>query len=397
MFKGKSEMTQQNRSDQNKSDQNKTADTQTETPAPVSKKRRLPQWLLWALAPAVVLAGVAWFTFNSGRYQSTDNAYLHADIITIAPEIAGRVVEVAVQANQRVKAGDVLFRLEADKLQLAVDEINAQGVAIGEYLDSSREGYHAAVADLAARQADVKHNQQQFNRVQDLRAKGMVSQENLDDAENVVATAIADRDAAVAMVAKSKSMLGGDAKTPLADLAGYKIVQAQLKKAQIDLDHAVIRAPVDGYIGSETLQVGDYLMIGQATMPLVTDTLWVDANFKETDMTWVVPGQKATVEVDTYPGEEWRAEVASISPASASMFSVLPAQNATGNWVKVVQRIPVRLRILSPDDGHGVLRAGMSVEVRIDTGEGHTLADRWLGTTDSKKQQQPVHAGVVTK
>lgn len=367
--------------------------------APVAKarKRRVPQWLLWTLGPALVLAGAAWFVFTSGRYESTDNAYLHADIITIAPEIAGRVVAVAVQPNQQVKAGDILFRIEPDKLKLAVDELNAQTVAIGEYLDSTREGYKVAIADLAARQADVKHTQQQFNRVQDLRIKGVVSQEDLDNAQNDMATAIADRDAAIAMVAKSKSMLGGNAKTPLAEMAGYKIVEAQLKKAQIDLEHAVVRAPADGYIGSETLQVGDYLMVGQAAMPLVTEALWVDANLKETDMTWVVAGQKAVVKVDTYPGEQWRAEVSSISPASASMFSVLPAQNATGNWVKVVQRIPVRLRILSPGDGRGVLRAGMSAEITIDTGKGHTLVDGLLGRAGSKNTPQTARAGGTDK
>lgn len=383
-------------------DTNLATEAQVEEPeidASVSarRKRSVPQWLLWTLRPVVVCAGVAWFAITSGRYESTDNAYLHADIITIAPEVAGRVIEVAVQSNQRVAAGDILFRIEPNKLQLAVDELNAQTIAIGEYLDSSREGYHAAVAELAAREADVKHTRQQFNRVQDLRAKGVVSQEDLEDAENDVATAVADRDSAVAMVAKSKSMLGGDAKAPLSELAGYKIVQAQLKKAQIDLDHAAIRAPVDGYIGSETLQVGDYLMVGQAAMPLVADTLWVDANLKETDMTWVAPGQKVIVKVDTYPGQQWQAQVSSISPASASMFSVLPAQNATGNWVKVVQRIPVRLQILSPGDGNGVLRAGMSAVVTIDTGEGHTLKDRWLGTTGSSKKPQATRAGGATE
>ncbi len=113
-------------------------------------------------------------------------------------------------------------------------------------------------------------------------------------------------------------------------------------------------------------------------MPLVTENIWVDANFKETDMTWVRAGQKATFSVDAYPRRKWQAEVASISPASSAMFSVLPAQNATGNWVKVVQRIPVRLRIITAQDDNGVLRAGMSAEVWIDTGNGHTLADRWF-------------------
>ena len=349
-----------------------------------TRTRRAQQWFLWILGPAVVLAGGGWYALHSGRYQSTDNAYLHADIITIASEVAGRVVEVRVHENQRVQAGDVLFRIDPQPYELAVSELKAEAEAIGAYLDSSRDAYAAALADLDSKRADLRHGEQTYQRIDDLRGKGLVSQESLDDAANTVETARADRDAAIAMAAKARTLLGGDADTPVEQLAGYRVIQARLARAELDLARTTVRAPADGVIGKQTLQAGDYLALGQAAMPLVTDTLWIDANFKETDMTWVRPGQKAVLSVDTYPGREWQAEVASISPASSAMFSVLPAQNATGNWVKVVQRIPVRLNIVTPQSGEAVLRAGMSVEIEIDTGSGHTLADRWFAADDGR-------------
>lgn len=353
---------------------------------PRSRSRRIGRWVLWIFGPAVVLVGCVWYVFTVGRYEATDNAYLHADVITIAPEVAGRVVEVAVRENQHVRAGDLLFRIDPEPYQLAVNELEAQAIAIGEYLNSSRDSYAAALADLEARRADVKHEEQLYRRVEDLRAKGLVSQENLDDASNSVATARADRDAAEAMAAKEKTLLGGDADAPVQQQAGYRVIEARLAKAQLELDHTVVRASVDGIIGKQTLQAGDFLNTGQAAMPLVAEDVWVNANFKETDMTWVRPGQRATVSVDAYPGREWQAEVASVSPASSAMFSVLPAENATGNWVKVVQRIPVRLHILHPESDGPVLRAGMSAEVKIDTGSGHTLADRWFGRDPEASQ-----------
>jgi len=341
---------------------------------------RLRQWILWILGPAVVLAGGTWYVFTQGRYQSTDNAYLNADVITIASEVAGRITAVEVQENQRVHAGDVLFRIDPKPFELAISELKAQALAISDYLNSSRDSYTAALADLSSKRSDLKHELQLYQRIKDLRAKGVASQESLDDALNKVETARADRDAAIAMAAKAKTLLGGDSETPTQDMAAYQIIKARMAKAQLDLSHTVVRAPADGVIGKKSLQAGDYVNVGQAAIPLVSDTVWVDANFKETEMTWIRTGQKASLTVDAYPGRKWQAEVSSISPASSAKFSVLPAQNATGNWVKVVQRIPVRLRILTPQMDDAVLRAGMSAEVTIDTGGGHTLANLWFGT-----------------
>ncbi len=235
-------------------------------PRPAQKAQRRPRralrWLLWMLGPAVVLAGGIWYAFTSGRYVSTDNAYLHADIITIAPEVAGRVAEVAVHENQRVLAGDVLFRIDPKPYELAVNELHAQAAAVGEYLNSSRDSYAAALADLESKRADLKHELQLYRRIEDLRAKGVVSQESLDDAANAVETARADRDAAAALVAKAKTLLGGDAATPMDQLAGYKVIEARLARAMLDLEHTVVRAPMAGVVGKDTLQAGDYVISG---------------------------------------------------------------------------------------------------------------------------------------
>ncbi|MEO8670935.1 MAG: HlyD family secretion protein [Tahibacter sp.] len=345
-----------------------------------SPKAKRGNRLLWIAGPLVV-AGVAGFVyFTTGRYVSTDNAYVQADHVTIAPQIAGRVVEVLVRENQAVKAGDILFRLDAQPLEIAAARNEAQLESVRGLLDGARNGYRGAQADLRSADADLAHAEQQFQRVKDMRARGLVAQQMLDDSANAVASARGKRDSDAATVAKAQNTLGGLPDAANETLPGYKLAMAQLAQTKLDLEHVVVRAPVDGVIGKQDLQVGEFLGIGQAAMPLVaTRQLWVEANFKETDLTHVEVDQVAQVEVDTYPGRKWKAHVASISPASGSEFSLLPAQNATGNWVKIVQRIPVRL-VIDPVPGAPVLRPGMSAEVEIDTGRQNAHYAKWFGS-----------------
>jgi membrane fusion protein (multidrug efflux system) len=360
------------------------APTATESVAPAPRRRR--NLLLWVLGPALVLAGAGWFWLTSGRYVSTDNAYVQADHATIAPQISGRVVEVLVHDNQPVKAGDVLFRIDAQPLQIAMARMQAQMESVRSLLDAGRAGYRSAQADLASAEEALRVNERQYERMKEMRAKGLVAQKDVDDAANNYANAKGKRDSDTAALTRAQGLLGGLPNTKDEDLAGYKLAQAQYEQARLDLDHATVRAPIDGVIGKVTLQPGDFLAAGQAAMPLVaTDSLWVDANFKETDLTHVVTGLPATVEVDTYPGKKWHAHVASISPASGAEFSLLPAQNATGNWVKIVQRIPVRLAIDDAGDGP-ILRAGMSAVVEIDTGRQNSLLGRLQGAKEPEAQ-----------
>jgi membrane fusion protein, multidrug efflux system len=355
------------------------SDKQPATPGvePKSKKRR--NLVLWILGPAVVAVIAGYMYLTSGRYVSTDNAYIQADHATIAPQISGRVVEVLVRENQAVKAGDVLFRIDSQPLQIAMTRMQAQMESVRSLLDAARAGYRSAQADLRSADDALKVNETQLNRMKELRAKGIVAQKDVDDAAKNFTDARGKRDSDIAALSKAEGFLGGLPNTKDEDLAGYKLAQAQYESAKLDLEHATVRAPIDGVIGKQNLQPGDFLGAGQAAMPLIaTKSLWVDANYKETDLTHVTIGQPATVEVDTYPGKKWKAHVASISPASGAEFSILPAQNATGNWVKIVQRIPVRLVIDDQESGP-TLRAGMSSIVEIDTGKQNSLLGRLQG------------------
>ena len=356
-------------------------DMQTQDAAPPAR-RRWARMLMWTAGPALVLVIGGWLYLTSGRYASTDNAYVQADRVTVAPQIGGRVVEVAVRENQPVKQGDVLFRIDPAPLEIAVARMQAQVDSVKSLLDAARNGYASAQADVRSSAADLKYKQQQFERMKELRGRGLIAQQALDTAANDLAAARAKQDANNAAVAKAQNMLGGLPSTPDEQLAGYRLALAQLAQARLDLEHATVRAPMDGTVGKTALQPGDFLATGQAAMPLVANTLWVEANFKETDLTHVAVGQPAEIEVDTYPGTKWKARVASISPASGAEFSVLPAQNATGNWVKIVQRIPVRLSIENPQSDGMILRAGMSTVVAIDTGRRNSVLGRWQGAAD---------------
>jgi membrane fusion protein (multidrug efflux system) len=346
---------------------------------PPAKKRSWKRTLMWIGGPALVIAIGGYMYITSGRFASTDNAYVQADRVTVAPQVSGRVAQVDVRENQPVKKGDVLFRIDAEPLQIAAARMQAQVESVKSLLDAARSGYHSAEADIRSSAADLKYKEQQFKRMQELRGRGLVAEQALDDAANNLAAARAKQDSNNAALSKAQNLLGGLPQTPDEQLAGYKLALAQLAQAKLDLEHATVRAPIDGVIGKTTLQPGDFLTMGQAAMPLVATTLWVDANYKETDLTHVAAGQNATIEVDTFPGKKWQARVASISPASGAEFSVLPAQNATGNWVKIVQRIPVRLSIEEPNHDGMILRAGMSAVVEIDTGKQNSILGRWQG------------------
>ncbi|HET9033193.1 MAG TPA: HlyD family secretion protein [Dokdonella sp.] len=356
-----------------------------EASEPMPKRKRSNR-ILWIAGPLVVALIAGWFYLTAGRYSSTDNAYVQADQVTIAAQVAGRVVEVAVHENQPVRKGDLLFRIDPEPLQIAVEQMQAQIAAAGDYLNASRDTFRSASADLRASEATLRNHEAQLKRIRELRSRGLVAQKALDDAINDVTTARGTRDSDSASLAKSRTMLGGAVDTPLNELSGYRVVMAQLAKAKLDLSHAEVRAPIDGTIGKMHLQPGDYLNVGQAAMPLVSNSLWVEGNFKETDLTNVRVGQAAEIEVDTYPGHKWKATVSSISPASGSQFSILPAQNATGNWVKIVQRIPVRLSIDTTNNAGLILRAGMSAEVEIDTGAENSLLGRWTANQPHRPQ-----------
>lgn len=330
------------------------------------KRRRVPAWL-WIAGPLLVAGFFGWEWWQASRVADTDNAYIKAERILVAPQVGGRVVEVAVAQNQPVKQGDLLFRIDSDPLQIALAQNEALLARMANSASASRAKVTGTHSSIQAARETLAWSQRDLQRMIDLSGQQLVSRKMVDDARHAVAEARTDLADAIASESEATASLSGSVDTPTADLPEYRAALAMVEKAKLDLAHAEVRAPVDGVVGLHDLQVGEYLNVGQSAMPLVaTGSMWIEANFKETQLQKLRVGQPATVEVDSYPGVKWKAHVASIAPASGAEFSVLPPQNATGNWVKIVQRIPVRLELDGASAAAPPLRAGMSADVVVD-------------------------------
>lgn len=335
----------------------------------------LRRFALLVVVPIVIVAGALTFYLLGGRYVGTDNAYVRADIVTIATDVSGIVAEVPVHDNQEVAAGDVLLRLDDLPFRLALARAEADLGNVANALRATQASYHEAEAAIASGEADVVFRQQEFDRQADLARRNVNARAQLDSAKHDLDTATADLSAQRFALNALGAQLNGDPDQPIEENPRYLAAVAARDGAQRDLDHTVIRASSAGVVANvDAVHVGESLPANQAAFSLVsTDRLWIEANPKETDLTYVLPGQPAEVTVDTYPGRVWHGRVASLSPASGSAFSVLPAQNSSGNWVKVVQRIPLRIELDTSKD-QPLLRSGMSVEVDVDTGHQRTLA-----------------------
>ena len=327
---------------------------------------RVPRWL-WIAGPLAVALFFGWEWYGSSHAVDTDNAYVKAERIMVSAQVGGRVLEVPVAQNQAVKKGQLLFRLDDEPLRIALESAQAHLAQIANQASASRAQVAGAGSGIAAAAETERWAQQEVARAQDLARRQLIPRKTLDDAMHALAEARTQRAAAESAQTQAAAALGGNAGTATAQLPEYRAALAALEKARFDLAQARVYAPVDGVVGTHDLQPGEYLNAGQVAMPLVaSDPVWVEANFKETDLAKLHVGQAAHIKVDSYPGVRWDARVASIAPGAGSEFSVLPAQNATGNWVKVVQRIPVRLELVRRDAHAQVLRAGMSAEVKVE-------------------------------
>ena len=354
--------------------------------APARKRRRsLIRLLLLVVVPviAVVIAGV--FYLTGGRYVGTDDAFTKADTVPVSADISARVVAIEVHDNEHVTQGQVLFRLDDETFRLALAKAESKLTQTRNDISALQANYRQKQADMQAAKAQLSFSQSEYGRQAALASQGYAAKSKLDDTKRALDMARqqtnADQQAIDAIVAQ----LGGDADKPVEQQAAYLQAVAERDQAALDLRHTVVTAPSAGTVGQvPSLQVGMYLTAGTQAFTLVrTDAIWVEANMKETDLTYVRPGQEATITIDTYPDRSWKAKVTSLSPASGNELSVLPAQNATGNWVKVVQRIPVRLELeLMPGDPP--LSTGMSAVVSIDTGHRRNLpfVTRALAGTD---------------
>jgi membrane fusion protein, multidrug efflux system len=347
----------------------------TPEPATPSRRRWLrPVLMLGGVLAVVVGAGAFWL--HGGRYAGTDDAYVQADKLLLATDISGIVERIVVHEGDAVQAGQVLVALDASPFRHALDQTAAQLQQTALSLAAMQADYQRMLRDIAAQEAAVQLAQAQYERQAQLVNTAAVSRSAFDQARFGLIQAQQTLESLRAQARVQLAKLGGDAEAPVERHPDYLQAQARLAEAQRQLDHTTLRAPFAGIVTQvSTLQPGQYLGAATPAFALVSsDHVWVDALPKETDLTHVKPGDKATVTVDTYPGVTWTGEVESISPASGSTFSVLPAQNASGNWVKVVQRIPVRIRIVEPAGGPP-LRAGMSAVVSIDTGHERHLSD----------------------
>jgi len=344
---------------------------------PLRQRLRLP---LMLAGPVIVLLAAGYWFLTTGRYVSTDDAYVQAARVQVSTDISGRVSEIDVKDNERVKAGQLLFKLDQRPFQIAADEARAQLATVRYQIHALKATYHQKRADARATQATVDYQQREFERQQRLLASGAASQQQFDQAKQAYDNGRAQLASKEQDVAVALANIGGDPDLALDEHPMVQHAQAALDRAELNLSYTEIRAPENGIVTKvDQLQVGDYVNAGNQLFSLMsTDRVWVEANFKETELTHMRPGQAATVEVDTYPDIEFPAKVESLSPGTGLTFSLLPAENATGNWVKVVQRLPVRLRLdgLDPD---APLHAGLSATVEVDTRYRRPWLDRVEG------------------
>jgi membrane fusion protein (multidrug efflux system) len=335
------------------------------------RPRRGLRYLIMAAVPLVIAAAGGYLWLTGGRYMSTDNAYVQQDRVTISPQVTGRIVAAPVRENDTVAAGDVLFVVDPAPYRIALAAAEAGLASARLQVEELRSALLVARAAVTAATDDVAFKQRGFDRQMELHAKGIASQATYDQAEAALHAAEQALAQARERAESALAGLGGD---PAIATDRHPLVLAALARrdqAAQDLANTTVTAPAAGIVAQ-----ADRLVVDQPVAPSVavlslveTGASWVEANFKETDLTRMVPGQPARVTIDAYPGRELAGEVASIGAGTGAEFSLLPAQNATGNWVKVVQRVPVHIRLTQPLDGL-TLRTGLSASVTVDTGGG---------------------------
>jgi len=350
------------------------------------KRYRRP--LLLVVLPAIVLVGGVAFYLSGGRYVGTDDAYVGAQKVLITPDISGKVDKVVVREGQHVKEGDVLFEIDPVPFRLALDDAKAKLAQAKTTYDNlvSNVKIYGQMQDLAQQGVDFK--QRDVERKSTLVKSNFGSQLDLDNAATAAVTAKAQLELLRQQLATSMNQLLGNPDLPLAQFPPYAQAQSALDQAQRNLDHTVLKAPISGVATQvDNIQLGRFAMAGTPILTVIDDNRpWVDANLKESDFTYVAVGQTVEIDVDAFPNHAFKGTVGSLSPGTGAQFAILPPQNATGNFVKVVQRVPVRIYLDYNDPFVKRLKAGMSTYTTIDTKHHRSLAGLF-GLSSAKAAQ----------
>jgi membrane fusion protein (multidrug efflux system) len=344
------------------------SDTQRDAPGE-SIRRPWVRRMLFLLLPLALIAGSAWYVVG-GRVMYTEDAYVNADKVGISTDVAGTVAEVEVHDNQQVAAGQVLYRLDAWQFVIALANAKANRAQVALSLESMKRDYRRMVTDAVAEQSQVALDRTRYERATRLLTSGVESRAGYDQAQYTLRTDQSKLEALREEARVQLARLGDNPDIPATQLPQYQQATAQVAEAERELLHTVVTAPFAGIVTNvPAIAPGKFLPASTTAFYLVdTHHVWIDATPKETQLTYVRPGQLASVRVDTYPGVRWYGTVDSLSPAAAQEFALLPAQNTSGNWVKVVQRVQMRIRVDTSDKQMPPLRAGMSTEVYVDTG-----------------------------
>jgi len=336
-------------------------------------RRWLRPTLLVVVPLLTALAGL-WFYLSGGRYISTDNAYVGAQKVLITPDISGKINRIVVHEGQHVEPGDILFEIDPEPFRLAVDQAHAKLAAVKVELTNLKANVKAFATMLDLSQKSVDLKQRDVERKSSLVTSRTGSQFDLD---NAAASLVQAQLIAEFTLQQKNSMLNqllGNPDLSIEEYPSYRQAKAAAEQAERDLNHTVLRAPISGTATQvDNIQLGRFVPAGTPVFGVMDDNApWVDANPKETDITYLRTGQKATMWVDSFPDRPFHGTVTSVSPGTGAQFSILPPQNATGNWVKVVQRVPLRVTFAG-DENTRLLRSGMSVTVDIDTEHKRTL------------------------
>ncbi len=334
----------------------------------------LIRFMFYCIIPVVVIGVAGYFYTKGGRYITTENAYVKADIVQIGTNIDGLITRVYVGDNETVEAGALLFTIDARPYEKELAVAEADVATARQTIEAQRARYRQGQVAIQAADERVRYLKKEFERQDELLQKGHGTQARVDETRHDLNMARRDASEAREDLQSILAALAGDADIPVEQHPAYLHAEAKRQIAALNLSYAKVRAPTAGVLTRVTVEPGEFIESGDLLLAIVSnENLWVEANLKEVDLEHLNVGQRATVVLDSLPDIQWQATVSSVSPATGSEFSVIPAQNATGNWVKVVQRVPVKL-ILADRPGSDALRAGLTAAVSIDTERERDLA-----------------------